>query len=331
MCLQETRKKDSTHYVLDSGHLVILSGSGGPGSEWSGVGFVISPRMKSYIQNFLQFSDRLCSLKIKTKGGKFGLVCAYAPHNLKSIDDKLKFYEDLSRLMDRISVNGPKLVFGDFNARLGQRQPGEDDVLGDFCFGLEAFCKVDIPNRDLLLEWCRSFSMLVSNTFHEHPSDKLVTYHEPQVRPGDPISERGFSMLDILLVSATFKDQILDVFSDRRVGLASHHFPVTAILDARIPKTEPGIRKQRLNFATLAETDVQELLRNDLAENVAGCIAPTHIDGDWSGWCERVHRSINKVIPLKTQPPKKPWVSSETLVLIFEKRAARQSGNWEEE
>ena len=54
--------------------------------------------------------------------------------------------------------------FGDFNARIGQRRPGEEEVLGEHCFGREAMYQVEIPNRDLLLEFCSNRKLIVGNT-----------------------------------------------------------------------------------------------------------------------------------------------------------------------
>ena len=109
-------------------------------------------------------------------------------------------------MMGRLSLNGPKLVFGDLNALIGQHQIGEDDVLGDFCFGRIVQHQIDTPNRDLLLEWCQSSAMIITNTFCPQPQEKLVTYHEPHVGPADPVYETGFAMLDFFLVGAHFQD-----------------------------------------------------------------------------------------------------------------------------
>ena len=109
-------------------------------------------------------------------------------------------------MMGRLSLNGSKLVFGDLNALIGQHQIGEDNVLGDFCFGRIVQHQIDTPNRDLLLEWCQSSAMITTNTFCPQPQEKLVTYHEPHVGPADPVSETGFAMLDFFLVGAHFQD-----------------------------------------------------------------------------------------------------------------------------
>lgn len=122
MYLQEIRRKNSEYYASDSGYLIIFSGGFGHGREWNGIGFVISLKLRSRIHLFFVIV----------------VLCAYTPHNLKSINNKLKFYEDLSNLVRKTFVNGLKLVFGDFNARLGQCFAGEEDMLDEYCFGRKA-------------------------------------------------------------------------------------------------------------------------------------------------------------------------------------------------
>jgi len=99
MYIQEIRKKNSAYYTAHFGFLFVLSGSPGAGCDWNRVGFVLAPRMRRHVQSFLQYSDRLCSLKIKIQGAKFDIICVYVSHNLKPANNKLKFYEDLSFVM----------------------------------------------------------------------------------------------------------------------------------------------------------------------------------------------------------------------------------------
>ena len=48
---------------------------------------------------------------------------------------------------------------------MGQRRPNEEEVIGDYCFGREAVHKVEVPNRDLLFEFCLSHGLIIGNTF----------------------------------------------------------------------------------------------------------------------------------------------------------------------
>ena len=120
LCLQETGVPKADYYS-ENGYRVILSGSEDVQRSWAGVGFIIAPGFAHLVAGFLQYSERLASVKINVRGGKIVIVSAYAPHNLKSHDERHNFYVDLGCLLDATSVKkGAKNCIGDFNARLGR-------------------------------------------------------------------------------------------------------------------------------------------------------------------------------------------------------------------
>jgi len=143
-----------TEYYFEGGDKLILSGSdGGTHRSWGGVGFVVAPWCTHRTHGFLQFSDRMASLKLKVPGGKVGVITGYAPHNLKPYHERHDFYVNLARLWENTSVNGCRYFFGDFNARIGFQKPGEHAVFGPFGFRYEAAHKIYVPNRDTLFEF----------------------------------------------------------------------------------------------------------------------------------------------------------------------------------
>eukprot|EP00959_Pyramimonas_sp_CCMP1952_P231219 4833153-Pyramimonas_sp.AAC.1 len=68
---------------------------------------------------------------------------------------------------------------GDFNARLFQQQPGEDDTVGRYVFENKWPQRRDNLNGNILVEACRATNSVVANTFFEHGANQLVTHHSP--------------------------------------------------------------------------------------------------------------------------------------------------------
>ena len=109
------------------------------------------------IYGFTKFNNIVASLKLTTNRSKCVILCVYAPHNMKRLDERQQFYLDVGKIYESTTVNGPKYILGDFNARIGDRHHGEEGVLGqhtwergriewrcaklgltlDFCFGRE--------------------------------------------------------------------------------------------------------------------------------------------------------------------------------------------------
>ena len=107
----------------------------------------------------------MASLTVKIPGGVIAFLSVYAPHNLKDPSEKYAFYEDLQILLRKTSTNGPRLIYGDLNARLGLQRCGEQDIIGNFGFGREAQAHVEVPNRDSFMEFCTSCAYCVAQTF----------------------------------------------------------------------------------------------------------------------------------------------------------------------
>ena len=326
VCMQEVRRSTSEHYFTEEGFKIILSGGSGSGPEWAGVGFVVSPRLANHIAGFCQVSSRLAYIKLKIAGGTAVMFNAYAPHNLKLIEDRFEFYEQLSTHFEKVSTNGPKIILGDFNARIGSKRLGEDEVVGDFGFGREAVHKVEVPNRDLLLEFCLSHQMVVSNTFFDKPLENKVTYHEPGVSPNSPITLQGFSVLDLVLVPKEWLPSVQDCSSDRNIAFASHHFPVTANL--RLSLQAPQVNKHRkIDWGVLRDGDT----RSAFAKHVLNECGDGSKSSCWSQHCEAVAAIARKTLADVAQKPRKPWISEATLSLLEQLRAARQSNDWDSE
>ena len=99
-------------------------------AEWAGVGFIIFPALRGRAE-FLQLNSRIASIRLRIPRGRFSVTTVYAPHNLADTDAKLQFYESLQAHLRSFSVNGPQIIAGDLNARLGQRRALENNFLGD--------------------------------------------------------------------------------------------------------------------------------------------------------------------------------------------------------
>ena len=142
------------------------------------MGFIVSPKVRKSIAGYCQYNNRMASLKLKTVGGVFAILSVHAPHNLKDVSEKHEFDDHLGKLLKKTSTNGPRFIYGDLNARIGLQRVGEADVVGDSGFGREAQHRVEVPNRDLLLEFCISPGYVVAQSFSPQDAEEKVAYHE---------------------------------------------------------------------------------------------------------------------------------------------------------
>ena len=332
LCLQETRASKADYYYSEKGFRVILSGTEDVQRSWTGVGFILAPAVDHLVEGFLQYSDRLASLKLKGRCGRFCIVCAYAPHNLRPYDERHRFYLDLGRLLDKTSVNGPKYCVGDFNARLGQRRPGEEDLLGPHCFGREAVHRVESPNRDLFIEFCTDRGYVVANSLEETPVEQKVTYFEWGQAPMGPVSASANAMLDLVLVPTGSDSDISRVRSHREATLATNHYLVTFTLaleyDTHARKHHPPRKDRSALFQHHSRQGFLDAFKGQLGANPEEEMQSAQ--GMWSG-IKSAFYAAERSLPDLPPKPNKPWIRPHTLTLIRLREVARSGGDYGEE
>jgi len=96
---------------------MILFYSGGHKHE-RGVGFIIKENLLPQITNFKPINDRLCYIELKCKWLNLILINCYSPTEDKNEEIKNEFYDSLDMLYDSLPADKPKIVIGDFNAKI---------------------------------------------------------------------------------------------------------------------------------------------------------------------------------------------------------------------
>ena len=296
-----------------------------------------------HIFGFLQASDRMASLKLKVAGGKVGIITGYAPHNLKPYDERHDFYVNLGRLWEDTSVNGHKYLFGDFNARIGFRKPGEHEVFGPFGFGGEAVHQVDVPNRDLLFEFCTGLEYSVGNMFHQTPAHQKATFVQPGSALLSEASPATSAMLDLALIPSASIDDLIAAISIREAALATDHYLVYFLLRCDI-QPRPKQQRPSKNREALQHPIVRQLFTNTFIETarmrqrecatmsppeaaasvaLEGCAS---VEVSWHNLSQACADAVSG-IPSKAAAVRKPWIGLITLELIQQRHAARSAGN----
>jgi hypothetical protein len=97
---------------------------------------------------------------------------------------------------------------------------GEEDVLGDWCFGrgVEFLERMDnrsrgASNRELLCDFMREHGLRVLNSTFEKLADKLVTFREltTSITDGDFVDATKFNVLDHCLSNYKWCNSIKNI------------------------------------------------------------------------------------------------------------------------
>ena len=334
LCMQEVRKPLSDYFITEQGFLLISSGGDGTQPEFAGVGFLIHPSVRKSVCNFCQYSNRLACLKLRITGGKIAIFSCYAPHQGRAYDERLSYFQNLTQLWHSVSVNGPKLCFGDFNSRLYCRFAAESRIIGNYFFqNTSRTMRADL-NRFLMVEFCSSASLCIANTFFEKTLDKTVTYRELATQPMDEITTKTFAELDFLLVEEHWMHLVADIEARRDLALDSHHFIVICSFNAALEK-----RKKRnsdgpqLNMEYLRDFDNARYFSQKVIDLLCEHQDPERDDLHQKSikFSTAIHAISKELIPKKQTVARKSWISSASLKLIDHRNWARRQGNYDEE
>ena len=135
LCLQETKSKNTTQYVVDNYTFLTVSTADPNHQEHAGVGFVLSPTARRALLRTHPVSSRFASITLLTASGEFSILNCYAPQSGRPEEERQEFFDLLHDQTDVVKSKGLFVVVGDFNARIQSRLRGEETVLGPSIFG----------------------------------------------------------------------------------------------------------------------------------------------------------------------------------------------------
>ena len=330
LCLQETRISH-TQVFEEQGFLIVLSGPCDGSRCWAGVGFIVAPRYRRRIRSYRLISDRIAAMKLRVANGTLGILTSYAPHNLKPLSERFDFYVQLDDAYRKCSANAGRFIFGDLNARIGERRSGEEDVVGEFSYGREAVHVVDVPNRDLLLEACHGLNCVVANTFVQAAPEEKVTFMESGAAPLGPVTLEKYNVLDLILCRSDSLALIEDIRSVRQAALGTDHYLVKCTLEvleaARNTASKPPVRQRD----ALKQPDIRETFTRAFGlATIDVDMQDISLEAMWQTSLVAL-KAAETSLPERRRTSNQPWIQDATMQLIDRRKIARSSNAHEEE
>ena len=137
--------------------------------------------MRQCKHNIRQINGRLLVATFNTCPVKTIIVAVRAPHARRSVKDKDIFYRDIQTAVSTLPKHEINIVLGDFNARLLERLPHEQDIIGMPIFREDTNCIDQLSekqndHRSRFPTFCQENGFVISNTWYQKSLPKLVTY-----------------------------------------------------------------------------------------------------------------------------------------------------------
>ncbi|KAI3363710.1 hypothetical protein L3Q82_001324 [Scortum barcoo] len=232
--LTSTHSLGSGTQLLERGWTLHYSGVAQGERRRAGVGLLIAPQLsRQCVGVHPGERERVASLRLRVGDRSLAVVCAYGPN---SSTEYPAFLESLGGVLDSAPT-------GD-NAHVGNNSDTWRGVIGRN--GLPDLN----PSGVLLLDFCASHSLSITNTMFEHKGVHQCTWHQ------DTLGRR--SMIDFVVVSSDLRPYVLDTRVKRGAELSTdHHLVVVS-----------WIRWQRRNVGQTWQTQTRQT--RDMCEGLLG-------------------------------------------------------------
>jgi len=89
----------------------------------SGVAVWIHRKIAGALVAYEPISDRVLVVRLNARPGNITLIQVYGPMTAATDEEMEMFYQDLSQAVKQVPKRDMLLVMGDFNAKVGRREP----------------------------------------------------------------------------------------------------------------------------------------------------------------------------------------------------------------
>ena len=265
-----------------SGYTLFWSGKPEGERRDAGVGFAIRSSLVDRIERPTGVNERIMRLRLPLASGRFtSLISVYAPTLVSPEEDIVAFYTALSTLLSSIPKEEGIILFGDFNARVGD----DHDTwkpLGSFGIGNMN------SNGLLLLQLCTKMDLAITNTFFRQKLEHKATWFHPRSKHGH--------MIDFIITRRRDLHDFCKVRVMRGADCDTDHMMVRAKLKIQIR------RKVRSSGVKVPKRiDVSKLKSPAVKERLATAFNSLDLTNrSWDEFKEIVYAQGSEVLGLRT-------------------------------
>lgn len=303
--LSETKLKDSFNTSTQYSHVFFNSGVDPAANRRDGVGFLVHKELEKCVSAFNNFSERMCSIKLRKKFNNTSIIQAYAPTTSHCDEEIELFYEQLQSLVDEVPRRDELFVMGDFNGKVGGII--EPSVIGHH----SDVTRGHNDRGERLVAFCKQNDLFITNTCFQHR--RKYTW----VSPGDRVR----NTIDFILTRNNMKHSIIDSATLSHPDISDHRL-------VRCKAKLENFVKRKKSTVTI-KYDVQKLKSAQTAESFACHVSENLKDSDnVQGLMDNIQNALTtaaKAVLGTKSSSNKHHITQKTIDAIEEKRHIRQT------
>lgn len=298
--------------VIRSGNFSMFY-SGGDNRR-NGTGFLVDNTMVSAVLDFKAVSDRLCTIRIKSRFFNITIISVYAPTEESEEDVKDMFYSQLEHLASSVPGHDVLILLGDFNAKIGKEEAFRTTI-GKY--SLHDNCN---DNGHRLVDLASGCNLVVKSTCFPRKDIHKATWQSPD---GATLNQ-----IDHVLINARHASDVVDVKTCRGADIDSDHFMLKIRYRQKISRIREKKGSPCVMFATdkLKLPDIAEKFRNEMDGTLTARIEEwksQDIENKWVLLRDDVVKVMEEVLGLKERMRRTEWFDDECKLAIAERNSAR--------
>ena len=219
LCVQETKWRGDRARMMVGGRKLLHAGGDG---RSSGVGIVISEEISKEVVRVERWKGRIIMAWAMIRKLLVCIMSVCGPQTGRTEAEKQEFMDALEMMIGMVELETLLCIAGDFNAHIGETEPGEEENVGKYEWGTR-----NLEGQALVELMARNGFAFVGSFFQKRESHKI------SYRSGHHKTE-----LDLVLVR---KEQLWKIKDGKAIAgehTTTQHKPVVFVV--RMKRTKPN-------------------------------------------------------------------------------------------
>jgi exonuclease III len=303
--LAEVRWKNDGDFISEGIRVIYAGGE----EHQRGVALLLEKKVAECVTGIERYGDRIVVVKIKAEPTNMVIVQVYMPTTSHEDEEIEEMYETLEKIIKQVKGTEYLVVMGDWNAIVGEGR--ENNCIGRYGLGERN------SSGERLVEFCEQHKLVATNTWFKQEKRRRYTWKAP----GDIARYQ----LDYILVRHRYRNSVKNSHAYPGADADTDHNLVMMNVSLTLKNVKHKSRKRRWDIEKL------KVVGQEFASTVE-----KQMEGEGLGAVEERWEQLKNVITTEAKKtvgykngiqPKKPWVTTEMLKKMEERRKVKHQSN----